>query len=945
LIAVAFLAWSAIPMHPGRSIARHRPIARGHDLLGLPQALRSVASATIGSGETAYRLRASDGSFLAQNAAQRLRMRFGRSRVQIASGDTRIGLSLMALGYGSSLRLVGAGAPTTQANRATYAYRELSEWFVNGPLGLEQGFTIPRAPRRETAGLLTLSIAISGNAHASLDSRGESLTLVHLDRPSMRYGSLVATDAGGRPLRTWLQLRGAREILLRVDTRGARYPLRIDPLLEQREKLTAGNEIDDLFGESVALSADGNTALIGEPNENGDVGAAYVFTRSGTTWVQQGKLTADDEKGTSFFGDSVALSADGDTALIGGPGTEGRGPDFEGKAAGAAWVFTRSGSTWSQQGPRLLYERDYGENPGPGWRVALSADGNTALIGSSPSGVAWVFARSGSTWTQQAELSGTDPVGEPAFGRAIALSADGDTALIGGPTDDRGTGAVWAFTRTGSTWTQQGEKFTGSEQDRDESIYWGSEFGDSIAVSADGNTAIIGGARDHDFTGAIWSFTRSGSTWTQSGSKITARGETGEGFFGGSAVLTPDGNTALVGGFGDNSDVGAVWTFTRSGSTFVQEGEKLTASDEQSTANFGYSMAISSDADTALIGGFNNDEGRGAAWVFETPPAVTTGTASAIGQTSATLNAEVYPAGQAVSDCRFEYGPSASYGFSAPCSSLPEAENHPVSVSARVVGLDPGTAYHFRIVATIAGVTSSGSDEVLTTPSPSLPEVGRCLKLARATGRYQTSNCTTLSAGEDTGKYYWQPWPASEDRFYASGGATTFETVGKAVMKCSESRYTGEYSSSQAVTASATFVGCEVAGVFGGKCQSENAQPGEVATSPLEGRLAMIKGGATPSVGWELQPTSGPVLASFACGESRVSMTGSVIASVTAIDKMTATLSLRYTASKGKQAPEAFEGGAKNTLSFVSKSAEEQVGLTATSTLTNEESIEIKAIA
>ena len=159
-----------------------------------------------------------------------------------------------------------------------------------------------------------------------------------------------------------LLLRG-RTLLLRVDDAGARYPLTLDPLIQQGSKLTASGETGDgAFGASVALSADGTTALIGGPFDNGYVGAAWVFTRSGSTWTQQGsKLTGGDETGAGEFGFSVALSADGNTALIGGA--------EDNSGVGAAWVFTRSGSAWTQQGAKLTASDETGAGGfGSGWR-------------------------------------------------------------------------------------------------------------------------------------------------------------------------------------------------------------------------------------------------------------------------------------------------------------------------------------------------------------------------------------------------------------------------------------------------------------------------------------------------------------------------------------------------------------------------------------------------
>jgi hypothetical protein len=247
------------------------------------------------------------------------------------------------------------------------------------------------------------------------------------------------------------------------------------------------------------LSSDGNAAVIGASRDSGNVGAVFVFTRSGTTWSQQQKLTASDATAAASFGISVALSSDGNTTLIGGPG------DTSG--AGAAWVFTRSAGIWSQQGLKLT--------------------------GSGESGA-----------------------GE--FGVGISMSADGNTALIGGLTDNGNVGAEWAFTKSGSSWTQQGPKLTASDE------VGGGFFGSGSALSADGNTAVITGPHDNGLAGAGWVFARSGTTWTQQGSKLTANDEMGAGQFGIGIALTPDGSTALIGGSDDNSGAGAAWAFSSS---------------------------------------------------------------------------------------------------------------------------------------------------------------------------------------------------------------------------------------------------------------------------------------------------------------------------------------------------------------------------------------------
>ena len=400
------------------------------------------------------------------------------------------------------------------------------------------------------------------------------------------------------------------------------------PLFQQGTKLTGGEESGEgRFGRSVAVSADGDTALVGGPRDSSEAGAVWVFTRSGSTWTQQAKLTGGEESGAGHFGRGVALSADGNTALIGAP---------NGGGGGAAWVFTRSGSTWTQQAKLT----GAGES-GNGWfgqSVALSANGDTALIGGyvdhSDTGAAWVFERSGAgasaTWEQQgAKLTGGEEesgVGE--FGWSVALSAEGDTALIGGRKDEGGVGAAWVFTRTGSgagaSWAQQGAKLTGGEEESGVG-----ELGQSVALSAEGDTALIGGYHDDSGDGAAWVFTRTGSgagaSWAQQGAKLTGAGEAGRGYFGDAVALTPDGATALIGGVKDNEQRGAAWLFTRSGSgagaSWAQQGEKLTGGEEESgKGEFGWSVALSGDGDTALVGGIGDSNWAGAVWIFGNEP-------------------------------------------------------------------------------------------------------------------------------------------------------------------------------------------------------------------------------------------------------------------------------------------------------------------------------------
>ncbi len=379
-----------------------------------------------------------------------------------------------------------------------------------------------------------------------------------------------------------------------------------------------------LQGTSVGVSGDGNTVIVGGPTDNHRLGAAWVFARSGGAWSQQGgKLVGAGAVGSPQEGQWVAISADGNTAILGGP--------WDNSGAGAVWIFTRSGGVWSQQGDKLVGTGSAGDaHQGEG--VAISADGNTAIVGGygddSNTGAAWIFTRSGGVWSQQgSKLVGTGAVASASQGYSVAISGDGNTALVGGYQDDpRGgglaVGATWVFVRSGGVWSQQGGKLVGTGAD-------GPAFqGQSVAISADGNTAIVGGPWDGwqasppGAPGATWVFVRSGGVWSQQGAKLVGTGAVGPAVYQGTSVaVSGDGNTALVGGYFDNAQAGAIWVFARSGGAWSQQGSKLVGTGAVSPSNQGTSVAISADGGTAIEGAYTDNAGVGAAWVFTSGPA------------------------------------------------------------------------------------------------------------------------------------------------------------------------------------------------------------------------------------------------------------------------------------------------------------------------------------
>ncbi len=372
------------------------------------------------------------------------------------------------------------------------------------------------------------------------------------------------------------------------------------------EKLLATDgAAGDKFGRSVSIS--GNTAVIGSytDDDNGnDSGSAYVFTRSGTTWTQQVKLVPADGAADDRFGFSVSVS--GDTIVIGADGD-----DTSGLQAGAAYVFVRSGTTWSQQAK-------FNAPDGAGadfFGSSVAVDGDIAVIGApgdddngSYSGSAYVFVRSGTTWSAQAKLTPDDGAADDEFGNSVAVS--GKTVVIGAHYDnDNGdnSGSAYVFIRFGASWSQQIKLTPADGASLD-------QFGESLSVS--GDTTVIGAYRDDDNggdSGAAYVFSRSGLTWSQQTKLLAADGALGDNF--GYSVAV-SGETVMIGAPGDGGHTGSAYVFTRTKSTWSQHN-KILAADGAVDDWFGNSVAVSGEI--AVVGVYLDDDkgiGSGSAYVY-----------------------------------------------------------------------------------------------------------------------------------------------------------------------------------------------------------------------------------------------------------------------------------------------------------------------------------------
>lgn len=346
----------------------------------------------------------------------------------------------------------------------------------------------------------------------------------------------------------------------------------------------------------VSISADGQTAVVGDPGDNSNTGAIRVYVKNNGSWVSQGsKIVANDAVGNAFQGLSVSINADGNTIVVGG--------NYDNYGVGAVWVFTQNGGVWSQQGNKLVGSGAIG-NASQGASVSISADGNTLISGgysdNSEIGAAWIFVRSNGVWTQFGnKLVGTGYSGISGQGHSVAISADGKTAIVGGLNDDNSKGAAWVFSKVGNNWVQQGNKLVGSD------AVGNGWQGRSVALNADGNYAIVGSPTDNLAKGAAWVYKRENGVWVQDGNKLIGSDLVGNSAQGHSVAISYDGKTCILGGISDNSLVGAAWVFRRNQSSWYQFGNKLVESNDNDLMRQGVSVSISGDANTMIVGGNN----------------------------------------------------------------------------------------------------------------------------------------------------------------------------------------------------------------------------------------------------------------------------------------------------------------------------------------------------
>jgi trimeric autotransporter adhesin len=663
-----------------------------------------------------------DGGHRARNYGQQWVTRFDGRGFDVtpdASG-WRWGLQLQSYGFPGQEHGVQRARAYADVERFSYQWDPLmTEWFVNASRGLEHGFTLASRPG-QSAAALTLHLAVRGTLTPRVSGDGRWVSFLdNHGAPALNYAGLKVTDARGRELAA----RFAREpdgLRLDVEERSATYPITIDPTAQQAylKPATAGTtQAGDWFGYSVAVS--GDTVVVGAPQEDssslginstpnelaaGSAGAAYVFTQSGGVWSQQAYLkpasAGPGGQAGDHFGFSVAIS--GDIVVVGAPMEDSssvgvNSTPLEGATdSGAAYVFIRGGGVWTQQAylkPPVVGISKAAAGFEFGWSVAISGDtvavgaynepSSSTGVNSSPNegasgaGAAYVFARSGGAWSQQAYLKpgavGTSQANDH-FGAAIAVS--GDTVVVGAFQEDSsstgvnstpnelsgGAGAAYVYVRSFGAWSQQAYLKPAVVGNQGQAGHF---FGTSVAVS--GDIVAVGANHESSSTlginttpnesagssGAVYVFVRNTGVWSQQAYvKPSAVGTTQAGDnFGISVALS--GDTMVVGADGEGSSTtginttpnesaaiaGAAYAFTRSGGVWSQQAylKPAAVGTTQAGDRFGWSVAVSGE--TAVVGAYLEDSSSlgvnstpneaaadsGAAYVFTVPGSVTAG--------------------------------------------------------------------------------------------------------------------------------------------------------------------------------------------------------------------------------------------------------------------------------------------------------------------------------
>ena len=556
-----------------------------------------------------YRIRAIDsGKWSAVHPQMQLDARFEVGRVALTGPRSArapaepVNLAARAWGCPNSLAALPPTVPEPSElhpGALEYRHANIDEWYLPGPAGLEQGFTIQALPGCAARGEpLQIRLVLGGEAITATSAANGEASLNAPGSRTIHYGQAFAQDARGKELP--VRIRTDSGLALELDVSGAQLPIAIDPLawVEVARVAAQDGSAGDYFGKAIAAS--GDTLLVGaygDDDRGTDSGSAYVFVRTGGAWSLQQKLTVTDGAAGDAFGYSVALS--GETAVVGAYLADGAAAD-----SGAAYVFTRSGSTWTQQAKLIAADAAAGDH----LATSLAISGQTVVLGAplkraetgGEAGAAYVFSRNGSVWSQQAKFTPTNNAGDH-NGTAVAIS--GNQLAVGTARPNGYLVSFYSF--NGNSWSAAGNVSSNNAN----FAYYGSVLAMSATYTVIGSYAHPLGPSGVNGTVLVIS----NATHSQQYSLRANDGSVNDLF--GRSVAISDGNVILVGSPQDDDlgdDSGSAFAFGFNGNAWTQQ-QKLLASDGKTKDGFGSSVAITASA--AFSGAWQGSSPLGSGFV------------------------------------------------------------------------------------------------------------------------------------------------------------------------------------------------------------------------------------------------------------------------------------------------------------------------------------------
>ncbi len=622
------------------SLAGPRPASVSSDQVAGGMQLSTLArlaiSRGLGAEDRGYWATRAGGALSADNARQRLAIDFAAAGTTVATTLGRARLSLeSARGDGRSLALAGA-RPAALTNRVSYDRGPITEWYANGPAGLEQGFTVSRAVAPTARHTLALSVALRLSKGWRARVSAGAVELLAGSRIALRYGGLHVVDARGRDLPAWMTLGGA-SITLHVRTAGARFPLVVDPIVQQGTLLAAPGFAGDGLGQAVAVS--GSLVAVGAPGvtvggQQG-AGAVYVFSEPSGGWASADgavEMTASSPQAGAGLGGSVAIS--GDTILAGAPNaTVGN------LTPGTVLLFNEPASGWASE-----HESGQLTEPSPtnfdGFGTSLAASGSTVAVGAplvaSLSGAVDVYTEPASGWATEGPAGRLTMTGGGIGALGSSVAIDGSTIVAGAPFADTLAGQLVVYGEPSGGWTSETQtalltRSSGSA---------GDTLGQSVGISG---STIVGGAPGvtvgaNPGQGAAYVYTQSSSGWanaTETQALTASGGAAGDEL---GAAVAISGSTILAAAPAAAADEGAAYAFGEGQGGWSQSGV-LTETAGAAGDAFGTSLAVSGP--TLAVGAPAASGNHGAVVVFggvPIPPPVVTGATTTSATTTTTTS-------------------------------------------------------------------------------------------------------------------------------------------------------------------------------------------------------------------------------------------------------------------------------------------------------------------